>query len=250
MLSTSYTAIIVDDERNARLTLKGLLEEFCPEINLLADFERPQEALSFLLKNQVEVAFVDINMPRMSGFELIENLRQPDMKIVIVSAYDDHGVQAVKTGAFDYILKPIAINDLRNCITKLLTTKKPNAGSPASESASYNITIPLTNGIKVVDYRNIVSIASDNSYCDVVLKDQKKVVVTKSIGEFQSLLSDKGFFRVHNGHLINTHHVDTIKLDGLGAVLMTNGNEIPVSRRRMKDFKDEIQKRFGSGNEL
>lgn len=249
MLPTHFKAIVIDDELNARLTLKALLEEYCPEIKLLADFERPQAALSYLLKNSVDVAFIDVNMPRMTGFELIESLQQPSLKIVIVSAYDHHGIQAVKAGAFDYVLKPIAINDLRQCIAKLQADQRRSSAIPPTENASFNLTIPLTNGIKVVDYRNIVSIASDNSYCDVVLTHQKKFVVTKSIGDFESQLTEKGFFRVHNTHLINTYHVDTIKLDGLGAVVMTDGREIPVSRRRMKDFKDEIQRRFGSYKE-
>lgn len=241
-----YTAIVVDDESNARLTLRALIEEYCPEIHLVGDFEKPQEAISFLLEHHVDIAFIDINMPKMTGFDFLASINRHGLKAIIVSAYDNYGIQAVKAGAFDYLLKPVAINELRQVVVKIQATELEKKVSKLPEEESFNFTIPLTNGIKVVDYREIVYLTSDNSYCDMVLANGKKFIVTKGIGDFESLLAEKGFFRVHNKHLINTHHVDTIKLEGLGSVQMNDGSDIPVSRRRMKDFKEEIQRKFGA----
>jgi len=246
MESRTYSAIIVDDESNARHTLSALLEEYCPEIELVGTFEKPQEAISFLLDHSIDLAFIDINMPRMTGFDLLESINRKGLKVVIVSAYDNYGIQAVKAGAFDYLLKPVSINELRQVVVKVQSVEAEKEPSKPLDEETFNFTIPLTNGIKVVDYREIVYLTSDNSYCDVVLANGKKFIVTKGIGDFESLLSEKGFFRVHNKHLINTHHVDTIKLEGLGSVQMNDGSDIPISRRRMKDFKEEIQRKFGA----
>lgn len=247
-MSKPLQAIIIDDEHKARLNLRTLLADFCPEIEVVQDFEGGESAMAFLLKSKVDVVFLDIRMPGMTGFELLKNIKIGQQKIVIVSAHDDHGIEAVKAGAFDYLLKPLAIADLRELVQRLEQAEHKHegaAGDEADESEDeFKITVPHSYGFKILDYRTIIRIQSDNSYSEIHFVDGTELVVTKSLKEFEGMLSEKGFFRIHNKHLINLKHLVTFSLIDGGLVTTTNGSQLPVSRRRLKEFREVVKSKF------
>lgn len=247
-MSKVLRAIIVDDEKKARTNLRTLITDYCPEIEVIEDFDGGVSALSFLLKEQVDIVFLDIRMPGMTGFELLKNLKRKAQKVVFVSAHDEHGIEAVKADAFDYLLKPVSISDLRELVERIekadSATDKNTSEEPEEHGDEFKITVPHSYGFKVLDFRSIVRIESDNSYSEIHFNDASSLVVTKSLKEFESMLSDKGFFRIHNKHLINLTHLVTFSLVDGGLVTTTNGSQLPVSRRRLKEFKEVVNAKF------
>lgn len=249
-MSAILSAVIVDDESKARSNLQTLLEDYCPEISVVQDFEKPAEALSFLLKNNIDLAFIDINMPGMSGLELLNSLNGR-CRAVIVSAHDNFGIDAVKSGAFDYLLKPVAVNDLRSLIERLAKHER-QTDAPSQDLAQpaqnddYKLSVPHSHGFKIIDLRSVLYITSDNSYCIITFDDDRTFTVTRGIKEFEDKLEKQGFFRIHNKHLINMNFLETFTMVDGGMVTMSNGKEFPVSRRRLKDFKQLTKDQFNS----
>lgn len=249
-MSKVLSAIIVDDERKARTNLRTLIDEYCPEIKVVADFDGGVGALSFLLKAQVDIVFLDIRMTGMTGFDLLRNVKKNSHKVVFVSAHDQHGIEAVKADAFDYLLKPVSIGDLRELVARLEKAeqtpelKRAHLEDADEQGNEYKLTVPHSYGFKVLDFRSIVRIESDNSYSEIHFIDGSELVVTKNLKEFEGMLSDKGFFRIHNKHLINLTHLVTFSLVDGGLVTTTNGAQLPVSRRRLKEFKEVVNSKF------
>mgnify|MGYP000270938701 CR=1 FL=1 len=245
------SAIIVDDEYKARVILNTLVSEYCPEIEIVNSFSSGQKALAYLLNNPVNLIFLDIQMPEMTGFELLRNLNRNQQKVVIVSAHDDHGIEAVKAGAFDYLLKPLSISDLRELVRRLqewnLTQAELTKGH--EDADSNRISLPHRYGTKIIDPRQILLIESDNSYSEISLVNDKKLVVTRSIKEFDELLSNRYFFRIHNKYIVNLTCIESFSLEEGGIVILKNGISLPVSRRRLKTFREALRQKFNNPDE-
>jgi len=244
MLIQEFTAVVVDDEKIARINLTLLLKEYCPEIQVIKEFDDGDSALKFLLKNKVDILFLDIKMPIMNGFEMLRNLTLNKHKVVFVSAYDDYGIEAIKAGAFDYLLKPISILSMRTLVSRLKMKDKRQVDNGIEDFSKTKISVPSGQGFKVLDINSIVRIESDNSYCQINLSDNSRLVVSCSIKEFETKLFDKGFFRVHNQHLIHLKFLENFSITDGGVVTMVNGDELPVSRRKLSAFKAAIKLRF------
>ncbi|MBI1184960.1 response regulator [bacterium] len=245
----NYSAIIVDDETKARLNLAGLIEGYCPEITVTQSFSEGSLALKHLLKNKVDLVFLDVRMPQISGFDLLNSLKRNGEKIIIVSGYLEYGIEAVRANAFDYLLKPVAINDLRNLILRLENsemnpTEIQGESDVIATTNSFKISVPHRYGIKVIDTSNIVRIESDNSYSNLFMTNGNRLTIAKSLKEFETELHNKGFYRVHNKHIINLKHMDSFSLMDGGFVTLNNNEKTPISRRRLQDFKILINKMF------
>ncbi|MBO6515026.1 MAG: response regulator [Bacteroidia bacterium] len=245
MKPTTYSVVIVDDEARARQHLQALFEDYCPEFNLVSAFENAKDAISHLRTHPVDVVFLDIKMPEMSGLEMLKHFKPNGTKFVFFSAYDDYGVEAIKLGAFDYILKPPRIGDLRNLVARL-------DDSPAIHhkdlitAVGGKICVPIAHGFKVIEVSSISHIVSDNSYCEVYLVEGGRLVVSKSIKDFQHNLEPVGFFRIHNKYLINLEHLNSFSaLDG-GFAAMDSGDTLPISRRRLAQFKSQVKRKYSS----
>lgn len=247
-MNEQFTAIIVDDESKARSNLKSLIEDYCPEIAVLDDFEKPSIALAYLIKNDVDLIFLDIQMPEMSGLDLLKGINNWKGKAIIVSAYDSYGIDAVKSGAFDYILKPIGITELRAVIERVVRASLVQEKTTIEDKSDkdYKLTVPHSHGFKLIDLRTVIHIKSDNSYCVVTFEDGKTFIVTRGIKEFEISLHNLGFFRIHNKFLINLAFLETFTLIDGGVVTMINGDKFPVSRRRLKEFKQLTDNQFNS----
>lgn len=235
-----FRAVIVDDEAKARENVKALIEEYCPEIELVSDFSNPGEALSFLINEKIDLLFLDIRMPQMSGFEFLENFVKKEFKTIIVSAHEEYGIQAVKAGAFDYLLKPLGISDLRQLVVRLQDLN----GYPAKPADSDKINIPYGNGFKVIELGKLMYLESDNSYCDLHMTEGARLVVSSSIKKFEEILARKGFFRIHNRFMINLKFLESFSLEDGGRVTLVDDTRLAVSRRRLKGFKNAVKEKF------
>lgn len=239
--SEVLTALIVDDEFHGRENLKKIIETYCTDVNILAVAESTVEAQLLIKKLLPDVIFLDIHMPVLDGFDLLSEFKERDFLTVIVSAHEKFGIAALKHGAVDYLLKPVNIKELRATIIKLheLKAKKGILNQP---HALEKIIIPSSHGFTVVNLDDILRFEAESSYVNVVTLDGKKVLISKTLKEFEDQLPVTRFFRVHKSHLVNLKFVKEFShVDG-GYIILSNGEKIEVSRRKSAEFLTAIKK--------
>ncbi len=244
MLKT-IRAILIDDELSSLQNLTQKLEEFCRQVTVVAAVQEPQEAIHAIKKLRPDVLFLDIEMPKMNGFMMLEELGDCDAEIIFTTAYNHYTIDAMRISAFDYLVKPVAINELQNAVNRLLEKKTVHTRerlnilqqSLRDENSQDNkIAVPLAAGFEFVTIRTIVRIESSSSYSRIYLVDGKSILVTKLLKDFEELLAPYRFFRVHNSHLINLNYIKKYLRGAGGQVMMENGDLIDVAKRKKEEF--------------
>ncbi len=238
--------IIIDDEERGRRTLKSQISRYCPELEIVGEANGVNTGLEIVRKEKPDVVFLDIQMQDGTGFDLLEQLHQVNFAVIFATAYDQYAVQAFKFSATDYLLKPIDPDQLINAVDKLkseIDTQNLNKKLEALFSNRNNfekIALPTFDGIILVKIKEIIRCQSESNYTTLYLPQGNKIVVTKTLKDFDEMLSPLGFFRIHQSHLINMSFVNKyIKGDG-GAVKMEDGTVLEVARRRKDTFLDKL----------
>lgn len=239
------TAVIVDDELHGRENLRMILENYCPEIEVTGIAASVTEALTLAGKLSPQVVFLDINMPVLDGFDFLELTPDRTFLTVFVTAYNEYGINAVKAGAAEYLLKPIDIRELKKTVTKLLALNEKN-GTPLPTPSFDKIIVPETNGFSVLNVDEIVRFEAEGSYCYIFTADGKKATVSRTLSDFEKSLPAGVFCRVHRSSLINLDLVKEYSVIDGGTVTMTDGTRIEVSRRKTNYFITMIRKRLRS----
>ena len=242
------SAVLVDDEAKALQNLQWELTHFSDEIDVVASFSDPQQALEYLHTHTPDCLFLDIEMPAMDGFQFISQLQNRDLSVVITTAYNQYAIKAFKNEAIDYLLKPIDPDDLRETISKLRKRKKLlfNADRieavlkrPAAEGPGKKIILNTDGKLLFLENEDILYAESDGNYSTLFLADGRRIVLTKKLKEVDSLLPEAVFFRIHNSYIINLGKVkEYLKTDGY--VVLESNHKIPVSRKKKSTFLDLI----------
>jgi two-component system LytT family response regulator len=241
-------AIIVDDELKNQVMLEKMLEKCHYKIKLLGKAFSVAEARLLIEEHQPRLVFLDVEMPGGNGFTLLESLTNPSFDVVFTTAHDSYALKAFKYAAADYLLKPINYKELLDSLKRLIT-KYENESEPKSEQeqqASFEvlknsftddfsftkIALPSSDGLDFVELDNIIRCEADRSYCNFYLTDNSKVLVSKSLKEFEDLLEEAGFFRVHKSNMINLKHIKKYVRGTGGYVVMKDDTQVTVSARR------------------
>ncbi|MBK9212032.1 MAG: response regulator transcription factor [Saprospiraceae bacterium] len=243
-------AIIIDDEKHCIDVLQHLIARHCPQIDLIGMFSDPLDALLFLKETRVDLIFTDIEMPNLSGFDLLKKLGPTPAKIIFTTAYNQYALEAFKFSAVDYLLKPIGADDLMAAVDKLVPGKNYGLGQEQIDMMlrfgkepnhkPKKIALATLESLEFVEIDNIIYCQSDKSYTYVYMKGNKRLLLSKNLKDLDDVLSPCGFFRIHNSFLINLDYVvKYIKGDG-GFVKLTEGEEIPVSRLKKHQFLEMI----------
>jgi two-component system LytT family response regulator len=235
-------AIIVDDEKNARENLFGILEKHCPEVRIVCLASSAAEAIECILQHKPELIFLDIEMPGGNGFKVLEHFPHAEFGVIFVTAYDHYAIQAIRFSALDYILKPINSLQLKAAVIKYAELQEKfdlrlrqfmNNQKIAPEDQK--IALPSVNKIDYIEIKQIISCKGEANYTRIYLSNGKSLMVSKPLIEYEEILENYGFVRTHKSHLVNLRHIlSFIKNDG-GSLLMSDNTSIPVSRRK-KDF--------------
>jgi two-component system, LytTR family, response regulator len=239
-------AIIVEDEKMSRETLRRLLEKYCPTVEVVAEADGYRKGIEEIRKYHPDVIFLDIQMPDGSGFRLLEELDDIDFEIIFTTAFDQFAIKAIKFSALDYLLKPIIPQDLTEAIIRVEKKKAEKArkknlevipeSSTTQDEKSRKIILSTSEMIHVISIDDIIRCESDNYYTYFYFTDGRKLLVSKTLKENEELLSQHNFIRPHKSHLVNVKYIKSyIRQDG-GYILMTDDTRIPVSRRK----KDKI----------
>lgn len=239
----SYKAIIIDDIEQARTTIKKDLSVYAKDFEIVGEANGVVEGAKLLKKIQPDILFLDIQMQDGSGFDLLDLLPQIDFKIIFITASDAHAIKAFRYAAIDYLMKPIDPDELTEALKKfressidespkyeLLNDRLKNHQKPNERLALHS-----QDKIQVVEIETIIRCESSVNYTTFFFRNGDQIVVTRTLKEFEDLLSDQGFFRVHQSHLVNTRQIkEYVKSEG-GHLNMKDGSLIPVSVRKRSE---------------
>ncbi len=244
------TAVIVDDEAYCSETLSMLLNKYCPDVHLLAVCNSGEEALKQIQAKQPQLVFLDIEMPHMNGFELLEELPEIDFELIFTTSYDQYAIKAIRFSALDYLLKPIDREDLVKAVQKanqrqhkplpqqleILLQKLHQPAAPVLK-----IAFPTMEGLLMIAIDSIISIESDSNYTIIFQKNKQKTIASRTLKEVEEILEEHAFLRVHNSYIVNLNEVSKyIKGEG-GYLIMSDGSKIDVSRSRKDALLKKLQ---------
>jgi len=243
-------AVIVDDELGARESLSKMIEKNCKNIEIVAKADSMMNAFIEITNHQPDLVFLDIEMPNGNAFDLLERFKEINFNIIFVTAYDHYAIKAIKFSAIDYILKPVDPEELVKAVTRfesqhdnknLLDKKfKTLLSNVKPENKLKKVGIPDGDGLIFINLSDIIRCDSDGNYTYFILTTGKKIIASRTLGEYEQMFADDNFFRVHRSHLINLEHVKKyIKGEG-GYVIMSDNSQVEVSRRNKNEFLEKL----------
>lgn len=238
-------ALIIDDEENSRAALKGKLDLFCPDIRPITEAGDIDSAISEMVSGKPDVMFLDVKLAGETGFELLERVRDEEIQwngqVIFTTAHDEFALKAIKFSALDYLLKPIDPEELVKAVRKVqqINSVEPTENVSvllenfrSATSSPKKIVIPSSDGMHIIKVSDILRCESSSNYTQFVLKTGKNLLASKTLKEFDNMLSDHNFERIHKSHLVNMNYVKRyVQSDG-GYVIMEDDSRIPVANRK------------------
>lgn len=249
LINTMIKAIIIDDIEQARITLKKDLQTYAPDVQVTGEANGVIEGAKLLKSVRPDVLFLDIQMQDGSGFDLLDILKEIPFKIIFITASDAHAIKAFRYAAIDYLLKPVDPDELIASLDKVRNEKvnESDKYKLLNESLKNNnrphsrLALHTQDKIHVVNIQDILRCESNVNYTEFYFAGNKKLLVTKTLKEFEDLLGDQGFYRVHQSHLINTKYIkEFVKSDG-GYIIMQDGSNVPVSTRKRPEVMKMLE---------
>jgi len=243
-------ALIVDDEKNSCEALQLLLEKSCPEVQVVGIANSGAEALQKIPGLRPQLVFLDIEMPNMNGFQLLEQLQKIDFELIFTTSYDQYAIKAFKFSAIDYLLKPVDREELEKAVEKVskkltnninqqlgILLQKINQPSVPVQK----IALPTMQGLELVSIDSIISCSANSNYTEFFLGDKKRILVSRTLKETEELLEDYSFLRVHHSHIVNLNAITRyVKGEG-GYLIMNDGSTVDVSRSRKDILMQRLQ---------
>lgn len=245
--------IIIDDEPSAVNVLTMLLNKKCKElVDVVATSTSPVEGKRLIETLNPDLVFLDIEMPEMSGIDLLRSFARPTFKVVFVTAYDAYAVEAFRLSAIDYLLKPVEADDILKAVQKIKKDIDQNENTVVAQlhhleelllqnNSESKIGIGMADKIVFVNTDDIMYCKASGSYTNVFFIDGRKMVASKSLGDFELQLTEHNFLRIHHSSLINLNHIKEFQRHDGGYVIMEDGKKLEVSQRKRRDFLEAIQ---------
>ncbi|MBS1750907.1 MAG: response regulator transcription factor [Bacteroidetes bacterium] len=239
-------AIIIDDEKHCSDNLQWQLRQYCPEIKVAGVCKSPDQGLNEISKQQPQLVFLDVEMPGMSGFEMLEQLTDINFDIIFTTAFNQYAIRAIKFGALDYLVKPIDKDELRAAVDKVL--KHTNNESlkqltallthirKSNDLSFQKIALPTIHGYELVPLNNVMYCESKSNYTNIHLNNGQQILISRTLKDIEELLNTHPFFRLHNSFLVNLQYaIRYIRGEG-GFLVLNNDITIPVSRNKKEEL--------------
>jgi two-component system LytT family response regulator len=244
-------AIIVDDEKNGRENLAGMLKTHCQWIELAGSAASVSEAVELIHSVAPDLVFLDIEMPGANGFQLLEHFIEFRFEVIFVTAHDQYAIQAIRFSAADYILKPIDPLELKSAVEKVAgRVSRKNEDHRLRElhrnlftSSTPRIGLPTDGKVEFTEAGKIVRCQGESNYTHIWFESGRHLLVAKTLAEFEELLAGFGFFRVHKSHLVNLGYILSLKNGSNAYLILKTGEEIPVSRRRRETVIEMVREK-------
>lgn len=245
-------AILVDDEKNALEMMEWLLKTYCPQVVIVAMCNSAEMGLEAIQRHQPDVVFLDIEMPKMNGFDMLEQFDKLFFDVVFCTAYDQFAIRAFKYSALNYLLKPVDPDDLKTTIQRIEEKKQiptrqqfemlmQQIKQPA-KSTPQRIALTTSDGLVFVPTADIIYCEAESNYTNVVLTGGKKILISKVLKDIDEALSGPDFYRVHSSFLININHIKKFVRGDGGYIVMDNDAIVSISRNRKQEFMELFSK--------
>ncbi len=248
---TQIRAIIVDDEENNIKNLQDLLQNYCPEVEVCTTALSAAEGMAKIKSHQPDLVFLDVQMPKATGFDLLEALSPVHFQVIFVTAYDQYAIKAIRFCAIDYLLKPIDILELQQAVKRAIQNKNSIQTTLAPQQLLNNqnastdklkIGLPTAERILFIELHELIRCEGENNYTHVHLLNGKQILISKTLKEFEELLSDKGFVRVHQSHLVQMSYVRSFEKHDGGYLKMADHASVPISRQRRSTVLEALNR--------
>lgn len=242
-------AVIIDDELSGRITIKNLLQEHCPEIEVVGEAASVVEGQLAIETYQPELVFLDIQLRPGTGFDLLDKVDHSQFDVIFCTAFDQFALKAFEFSALHYLTKPLDVLRLKEAIQRFISKSDTIQDEVRLEALRENmkaqsfkkIAIPEADGFKLLMIEDILRCEADGSYTHFHLKQGKQHTASQRLGHYEELLDNRAFIRVHHSHLVNLNHVEKYTKGRGGTVSMSDGTEVPVSERLKKDLIERLK---------
>jgi len=253
-MENKLTAILIDDESNSREVLRNLLETFFPEIILLGEAENVDNAFTLINSCQPNLVFLDIQMPRKTGFSLLKKFEEIPFEVIFVTSYDRYAINAIKFSALDYLLKPVEIKDLKETIerAKKSVQRKTKANvqiinllNTLDESEELKVAVHAGENVKLLNVNEIISIEADGRYCSITTLDNESYLTARYLKEFEEYLGGRSeLIRIHKSCMINTRHIMSYSKGEICTITMFKGKTFEIARRKKVEILELVKERM------
>lgn len=243
--------IIIEDEQQSREVLELMLKKHKEVIEIVDSCSTPAKGIESIQQHSPDLVFLDIEMPRMNGFEMLKKLGTINFEIIFTTAYNKYAINAIKISAVDYLLKPIDAEELANAIIKCRRNLEQKNSNEKIEVLLKNLsqhnaldktlTLASVDGIRFIKMKDIIRLEANGRYTKFYLVNKEVIMASRTLGDFDEALSSNEFFRIHEAHIINLLYIDRFH-KGNSYVLLTDKTELPLARRRKEDFLKLIPK--------
>jgi two-component system LytT family response regulator len=241
--------LIIDDENRTRSLIAKMIDSFGFDVVTIPEGDSVQSGIKAIEKHNPDIVFLDIQMPDGTGFDVIRSIENKTFEVIFITAHEEFAIKAIKFSALDYLLKPVDAGELKAALEKALALVENEQNSPQFDALSTNIqqnekrrlVLKTQESVHVVDLDQIIRCEADRNYTSFFLLDNKKILVSKTLKEYETLLSSYNFLRVQQSHLINIIYVDRYDKKNGGAVVMKDGSEVPLSPAKREIFFKRLE---------
>jgi two-component system, LytTR family, response regulator len=243
--------ILVDDEIDSIRVLTKLLTDYCPEVSIIGQADGVDTATELIRKTGPDLVFLDIEMTQGNAFDLLNRLMPVDFQVIFVTAFDNHAIRAFKYSAVDYLLKPVNIDELRNAVQRVTKPREKQvmnqmenflADMSALKMSWQKIALPTLTGLLLVAVSDIIRLEAKGGYTLIHFSDKQPIMTTRGIKEYEDILPDVVFYRVHSSHIINMGKIQKYQRGRGGYVIMEDGSSVEVASRRREEFLTRLMK--------
>ena len=241
--------LIIDDENRTRELIAKMIDSFGFDVETIPEGENVQSGIQAIQKHQPDIVFLDIQMPDGTGFDVIRSIEDKNFEVIFITAHEEFAIKAIKFSALDYLLKPVDTTELKAALEKALAALEDKSEGSQFEALSSNmnpnekrrLVLKTQESVHVVELDEIIRCEADRNYTSFFLKGEKKILVSKTLKEYETLLSGHNFLRVQQSHLININYVDRYDKKNGGAVVMKDGSEVPLSPAKREVFFKRLE---------
>ncbi len=242
--------IIIDDEIHCTSVLENLIKKVHSDYEITGIFTNPVQGVEFIKNNPPDLLFLDIEMPHLNGFAVLDELLPIDFDVIFTTAYDQYAIKAFNYSAINYLLKPITEKSIVQALSNWEKRRKKTTEEQwrlfqkhyqNNAEECTQMALPTGMGYQIVEIKNVVRCQSDSNYTNVYCKDNHKVLISRTLKELSEILANYGFIRVHQSHLINPQFVKGIMRQDGGSLIMADDAEIPVSRQKSEQINDILK---------
>lgn len=246
-MENKHKVIIIDDEADAIEAIEFIINQKGENFQILAATTNPIDGVKLILEKKPDIVFLDVEMPQLSGFKLLEIIGEFDFQLIFVTAYENYAIKAIKHNAIDYILKPVSTTEIYRALEKAETNITKESSSDKNnirlDIASKKLVIPTISGHEFINTEEIIRFEADSSYSKIHLTSNKTVLVSKTLKELDTIIDNTKFFRTHRSHIINIYEIKRYERGGT-RLIMNDESSVPISRANHQQFKNLLNDNF------